>query len=89
MHYKILHFNEVGSTTCGPATVEEIQELFESLSAGGRTIRFCRKCSSAMLFADAMFCLWEGDRSWSVPVPVCPKCDLTLEITNSISQNSA
>ena len=81
--------SDVGPTTPDPEIMEEVQRLIDSLCARGRTIGACKRCGSAMLLADATFSLWEGDRSWSVPLPLCPKCDLASEVLNSISRNVA
>lgn len=80
MQHKIAQPSDVGPTTFDAATTEEIQRFVDGLYARARSIHICMKCGSAMQFADATFSLWNGDRSWTVPLPICPKCDLTPEM---------
>jgi len=89
MEYKLAQPSNLGPTSHDPEIIEEVQRLIDSVCARGRTMGVCKRCGSAMLLADATFSLWEGDRSWSVPLPLCPKCDLASEVLNSISRNVA
>jgi hypothetical protein len=52
----------------------ELEHLFETLSSGPRQVRFCETCGSQMVEVDTPFVLLEGERSWTVPVPICQKC---------------
>lgn len=69
--------------TIDPATIEEVQRFVDGLRTRARTIHICKTCGSAMQFADATFALWNGDRSWTIPLPICPKCDSEMLKLNS------
>jgi hypothetical protein len=58
-----------------PAIVGEIQRLLDTLCAQPSVIHLCQNCGSEMVDLDVMFFLDDGERSWNIPVPVCPKCD--------------
>jgi hypothetical protein len=79
MQHKPEH-SDVEPTTFALASTDTAQRFIDDLYARTRTIHICMKCGSAMQFADATFSLWNGDRSWTIPLPLCPKCDLTAEM---------
>jgi hypothetical protein len=53
----------------------EIEVLLNNLSAPPLTTHLCQACGSKMLYLEAMFCCFGGDRSWNIPLPVCPRCE--------------
>jgi hypothetical protein len=80
MQHKLAEPSDVGPTTFDAATTEEIQRFVDGLYARSRAIHVCMRCGSVRQFADATFSLWNGKRSWIIPLPICPKCDLTSEM---------
>ena len=66
--------------------VEEIRSLLDDLAIRAETNQFCFRCGSLMKHLEATFFIWKGDRSWSIPLPLCPKCDVDLK---AISRKAA
>jgi hypothetical protein len=62
------------NNTVAPAIRGELETLFDTLSDQAQELRFCKNCGLQMIYIDAMFFLAEGERSWNVPLPMCPKC---------------
>lgn len=53
-----------------------VKNLFDDLTAKPRPAH-CRKCRSKLIYVDATF-FSQGPtgKVWTVPLPVCPRCDL-------------
>jgi hypothetical protein len=54
--------------------ITEVEHLFEALGSRTRQVHFCETCGSQMVEVATPFVLFEGERSWTVPVPLCLKC---------------
>jgi len=65
------------------ATRSKVEELFDTLSAQPSPVR-CNKCGSSLLSLDATF-FWPGGKVWTVPLPVCSKCDLKNDTAKFVS----
>lgn len=84
MQHKLAQPTDVGPMTVAPDTTEKVQQFVDALYALARTVHICMRCGSAMQFADATFSLWNGDRSWNIPLPFCRYCDFeTLQLPRS------
>jgi hypothetical protein len=57
------------------ATLLSIEALFDALCAQPMTIHLCENCGSEMVNLNVVFFLAHSERSWNIPLPVCPKCD--------------
>lgn len=68
---------------------EEIQDFVDSLRVSASTSRVCKRCGLTMTTVDATFSLWSKDCSWTIPLPVCPECDLTPEMLKFASPKVA
>jgi len=79
-------FKPAGSNS---EAIEKVGHLVDELCAQSRTLQVCMHCGSALHQVDATLSLWGDDRSWNVSLPVCPKCDLTLEMVNTVSRHVA
>jgi hypothetical protein len=55
-------------------TLSDVEAFLNSVSARPPT-RVCKKCGFVMRQVEATVSLWSGDRSWSILLPICPKCD--------------
>jgi len=51
-----------------------IKEFFDKLSALPKPEE-CRKCGSKLMHVETTF-FSSGEQFWTIPLPVCPKCDL-------------
>jgi hypothetical protein len=67
----------------------EIQDFLDSLRMSASTSRVCKRCGFTITTIDATFSLWSNDCSWTVPLPVCPKCDFTPEMLKFASPKVA
>jgi hypothetical protein len=59
------------------------QEIFDALSVLPRQTRCC-KCGMELLHIEATF-LSEKGHVWTLPLPICPKCDLKEETSKVLS----
>jgi hypothetical protein len=50
-----------------------VEQLLDCLAATPMPTR-CHNCSSPVIRLDAKF--FGSGKTWSVPMPVCPRCDL-------------
>jgi hypothetical protein len=57
------------------------QEIFDDLFVLPHETQ-CRKCGMELLHMEATF-LSEKGNVWTLPLPVCPKCDLKEEISKA------
>ena len=55
-------------------TLSDLEAFLDSVSAHPPTGCVCKECRSEMRQVEATVSLWSGDRSWSILLPVCPKC---------------
>ena len=51
-----------------------VKELFDAIAALP-TLEQCRKCEAKLLHMDTTFYA-ENDKFFTIPLPVCPECDL-------------
>jgi hypothetical protein len=51
-----------------------IKELFDKLSTLPKPEQ-CGKCGSKLMHMETTF-FSQGEQFWTIPLPVCPKCDL-------------
>jgi hypothetical protein len=61
-----------------PATVEDVEGWLNELC--GMPPRICPECGSAMMIRSATFSWPEGIKSWTVPLPICLKCDPSFSL---------
>ncbi len=54
---------------------EAVENFLDSLS-GILPPSHCPDCGSAMVHKYGTFFLLKGEKSWTIPLPVCPKCDM-------------
>jgi hypothetical protein len=59
-----------------------VEDLFDTLSDLPSPVR-CNRCGSELLHLDATF-FSTGGKVWTVPLPVCPKCDLKEDLAHFI-----
>jgi len=70
-----------------PALRSAVEDLFDALSEVPSPVR-CKRCGSGMLYLDATF-FSSGGRFWTLPLPVCPKCDLKNDTAEFVSMPGA
>jgi len=66
-----------------PDLPPHVKELFDTLTSLP-TPEYCRHCGSKLLNVDTTF-FSRGEKFWTVPLPVCPKCDLKEDTATFIS----
>lgn len=57
------------------AVSQHVEQLFEALSARS-TPSMYSQCGSALMHLDTVLFSLDSERTWTVPLPFCPKCDL-------------
>ena len=57
-----------------PKRYGAVENLFDSLAAQPSS-KQCSKCGSELMHLEMTF-LSLGGRIWTLPLPVCPRCDL-------------
>jgi hypothetical protein len=65
-----------------PTLRSAVEDLFEALSELPSPVR-CNRCGSGLLHLDATF-FSPGGKVWTVPLPVCPKCDLKEDTSHFV-----
>ena len=66
---------ETSAAVRRPATVEDIESLFDTLFAQPTLPSLCEKCGSEKFGLKARVSLADSEGCWSVQLPVCPNCD--------------
>ena len=69
-----------------PELPPHVKELFDTLTALPIP-EYCRHCRSKSLLVDATF-FSRGEKFWTIPLPVCPNCDLKGDTAKFISPAS-
>jgi hypothetical protein len=64
----------------------ELISLIDELRSRAQTMRTCLHCGSKLVHVDTAFWLSGANRSWNIPLPVCPKCQDGLENVRSLSR---
>ena len=60
-----------------PKLYNAVENLFDSLAAEPSPTQ-CHKCGSELMFLETTF-LSLGGKIWTLPLPVCPRCDLKTD----------
>jgi hypothetical protein len=69
---------------------QKLIQLFDELCTLAPKISVCPHCGSEMVNFDAVFFLSDSERSWNIPLPVCPTCEEGVQRLGAFShRNSA
>jgi hypothetical protein len=68
---------------------EDLMHLLDELSGRVHQTRSCKRCGAVMTLFGAVFFLENGSRSWNIPLPICPRCEPTMELSTYITSKAA
>jgi hypothetical protein len=66
----------------------DIETLFDTICAQQPMIHLCENCGSEMVNINVVLVLANSERSWSIPLPICKKCNREKHL-KFISRQSA
>lgn len=84
-----MQHSEANTESGDSPITKEVVHLLDQLCGRAHETHTCKRCGAVMTLFDALFFLENEDRSWNIPLPICPKCEPTLELSRYISAKAA
>jgi hypothetical protein len=66
----------IQTTSCNPPLRRSIEDFLDLQCNPALAASECSSCGACMVHLDTMFYLLGGAQAWTIPLSLCPQCDL-------------